>query len=185
MANKTQPKKLNLTAVKQDAKKTDEIVEIDFNEYDGTHFQVKLRPFFNSQGKESVIEALRQDTKNMKDKGIVFPDKKLPDYLVFLSVMEFSDFPRPKTDDIKKKIAYFYQVIETKYFKEVTEMMIDEEVAAIWQQVMQMVGMNDKLQSTINKNKALMQEIQEKNGIGDYRLDGVSLVSDGTQTDAK
>lgn len=171
MANKNKPKKLTLSAVKADAKKTDEIVEIDFNEYDGTHFQVKLTPFFSKQGRLNVIESLRDDVKEMQNKGIKFPDKNLPDYIVFLSVMEFSDFPRPNTGDIKKKIAYFYQVIETKYFEEVTEMMIDTEIQKIWQQVMQMVEMNEKLQSTINQNQALMKSIQEKNGLNGTKTD--------------
>ncbi|WP_368900858.1 hypothetical protein [Oceanobacillus oncorhynchi] len=165
MANKNQPKKLTLTAVKADAKKTDEVVEIDFNEYNGTYFQIKLNPFFSKQRRLSVIESLREDVKEMKNKGIEFPDKTLPDYVVFLSVLEFSDFPRPSTDDIKKKIAYFYQVIETKYFEEVTEMMVDTEIQKIWQQVMQMVEMNEKLQSTIDQSQALMKNIQEKNGL--------------------
>lgn len=171
MANKNNPKKLTLSAVKEQAKRTDEIIKIDFNEYDGTYFQVKLRPFFNNVGKTRIIETLSQDIKAMQDKAIIFPDNTLPDYLIFLAVLEFSDFPRPKTDDIQKKIAYFYQVIETKYFRDMTEMMIDEEIQEIWLKIMQTVEMNEKLQSTINQNQALMQSIQEKNGLNGTKTD--------------
>ncbi len=171
MANKSKPRKLGLSIVKDDAKKINEIVEIDFNEYDGAHFQVRLSPFFSNQGKENVIETLREYVKAMEDKEIVFPDKQLPNLLVFLSVLEFSDFPRPKTDDIKKKIAYFYQAIETKYFREVSEHLIDSEISEIWSMVLKQVEINEKLQSTINQNQALLKSIQEKNGLNGTKTD--------------
>ncbi|GAA0346937.1 hypothetical protein GCM10008931_42770 [Oceanobacillus oncorhynchi subsp. oncorhynchi] len=173
MANKNNPKKLNITAVRNQAKQVDEHVDIDFNEYDGSHFVVRLFPFFSKKGRSNVIEELRKDIVEIQTKKIDFPDKLMPDFLIYHAVMEFSDFPRPKTDDIKKKIAYFYQVIETKYFRDVTEHLVESEVSVLWQMVLKMVEMNNKLQSTINQSQALMKNIQEKNGLN------------GTQTDAE
>lgn len=158
MANKKIPRKLPLKAIKEDYSKYKEVVEIEFREDDGNIYVVKLNPFFEPARINKMLQRFRDDLKQiLEHKDLEFPDELIPSYLLMHCLMEFSDFPFPKTNDIKKKVAYFSQVINTKYFKEVTDHMIQEEFEKVWDRVMEIMIANEKIERMAKK---LQKEVE-------------------------
>lgn len=160
MANKDTVRKLPISAIKSDTEKYKEVVNIDFEE-EGKTYRVKLTPYFEPTRIDKLLQNFQKDIKSINDEdNLNFPDELIPALVAYYTVLEFSDFPRPKTDDIKKKIAYFTQVINTKYFKEVNEHLLSEEVSKIWRQIMEVMKTNEKLSHVIAKTQNEIQELK-------------------------
>lgn len=151
MANKETVRKLPLKLIKEDYDKYSEVIDIDFVE-NGYTYRVKLTPLFEPTRVDTLIERFGKDLKNINEtEGLDFPDKLIPRFLLFHILEEFSDFPITQTKDITKRVAYFTQVINTKYYKETTDFLIQSEVDKVWDKVMELMKANEKLMAMAKK----------------------------------
>ncbi|WP_405101415.1 hypothetical protein [Oceanobacillus sp. FSL H7-0719] len=159
MANKNTVRKLPLKAIKQDIEKYKETVDIDFIE-DGVTYRITLFPFFEPSRINKVVFEFGKDIKAIHEtEGLDFSDELIPAFVLFHTILEFSDFPLPKTDDIKKKVSYFSQVINSKYFKECTSYLIQAETDKVWDKIMEVMKANEKLERMAKKMKKELQEM--------------------------
>lgn len=142
--------KLPIRAIKDDYEKYKETVEIDFMENEET-YRVTLYPFFENTRIKNVLSTLKDDLVEIDKKGVNLPDELLPTFIIYHTLAEFSNFPVNKSKDIRKRIAYFMQVINTKYFKECTDSMLQDEVDKVFESVMEIMAESERVERQLVK----------------------------------
>lgn len=159
MANKEKARKLPMRMVKADYDKYKEVVSIDFEE-DGRVYSVKLYPYFEPIRINNLIKRLGEDMKEINEhKKLVFPDELIPLFVLYHILIEFSDFPTPKTDNIERKVSYFIKAINTKYFKDVVDHLIQDEVDKVWNNIMDTLAVHEKLKRAEDKFKNKIEKL--------------------------
>lgn len=172
MANKNKIRKVPQQAIADDYAKYKEKLEIDFVEEDQV-YRVTLYPFFEPVRINEVIESFGKDIQEMNKKDIDFPEKMIPQLLIYHCVKEFSDLPLTNSKDVKKRISFFYQFINTRYYKEVTDQMLQSEVEKVWSRLMEQLAESQKLERAINKAKERIQNLDLQSAELSERIQGI------------
>lgn len=155
-------KKLPLKVALNDAEKYKETVEVDFVE-NGETYTVTIHPYFDPIRINNVLEKVSKELKEFEKNNIILPDKLFPIFLLYHTLIEFSDFPVTKSKSVKKRMAYFTEIIKTKYFKECTDMFIQEEFNKVWDKVLEVLAANERVNRMIEKTKEEIENLDLKN----------------------
>jgi len=173
MANKNKVRKLPMKMVQEDYDKYKENLEIDFVENDQV-YRITITPFFEPQRIDKAIESFGKDVEDISKKdNIEFPDKLIPQLLLYHCVAEFSDFPISASKDIKKRLAYFYQVINTKYYKETTDQFLQQEVEKVWNRLMEIWSANEQLERVAAQTKERIKDLELQSPELRERIQGI------------
>lgn len=155
--------KLPLKVALKDAEKYKETVEVDFVE-GGKTYTVTIYPFFDPIRINNVIKTLRKDFVDIKENGeLEIPDELFPYFLLYHTLIEFSDFPVSKSKSIEKRVSYFKELIKTKYFKDCTDMFIQEEFNKVWDRVLEIYETNERIHRMAEKAKEEIENLDLKN----------------------
>src|SRR5690625_3951161 len=124
-------RKLTMKQVRKAASKFDDVEKITFEEIDEKTgeiqvFYVNVHPLFAPPKIDALIQRLANNLTEYHKIGIEINDELIPSLILYECVKSFTDLRTPK--NIKEDFAFFYQFIKTHYFKEITEVFIQEEV---------------------------------------------------------
>lgn len=162
MANVDKKRKLPMKLVKEDAKKYNETIEVEFID-DGKVYTVTVRPYFDIVGINNVIQRIGDELNEMKNAGIKFDDRLFPLFLLYHTLIEFSDFPASKSKNVKERMAYFIEVVKTKYFKECIDVFIQEEFNKVWDRVIETIVTSEKMYNMFEKIKKEAERLELQN----------------------
>ncbi|MBM7598087.1 hypothetical protein JOC34_000444 [Virgibacillus halotolerans] len=155
MANKETVRKLPLIKmVNEDNKKFDETMSIEFY-IDGKRYEVKLTPFFAKERIDQCVQELVKSVKQAEDEGIELSDGLFFPLVHAEIIREFTDLTFPKNP--KQNIQFFMKLYNSRYYDEIMEMMLEDEIAKVYEKVFKMIETNGKIEKQF---KTMQDEVK-------------------------
>lgn len=151
--------KVTMQMIEADYNKYKETVQIEFEDTDPKTNEIKtytinLFPYFEPQRIDKAIMSLQKDLIELNQReDIKFNDELIPLFVIYHTILEFTDLPKPRSKSIQRRFSYFTSFVNSKYFKLVEEHLIESEVYKVWDKVMRVVLESERLERMANKFK--------------------------------
>jgi hypothetical protein len=118
-------KKLTITEIKNSNKKYSEKDRMFFS--NGKYLD--YYPFFDNSKVAKMFQAAQGDLEHAKEYGLDLEGLELFDWLMFYTIMEFTDITKPK--ELKNRVQLFVELVKGDYYQEILDNFDSDEVNKI------------------------------------------------------
>ncbi|MCA1021650.1 hypothetical protein [Halobacillus litoralis] len=151
-------KKLSMKAVRANVKQKNETVTLEF--HDG-EYAIVIRPFFNPDDIEQVIQDFAEGMRAAKEHEANINDRHFWHFVHYHIIKVFTDLTTPKVSEKNPTadIQFFKALIKSDYYEAIMEVMQEDELVKVYDKVFDFLATHERLQEQYEKTREDVQSI--------------------------
>jgi len=124
------------------------------------HFMLTYIPYFKPENINELIQRLSNNLQEYEKLNIEFKDEYVPARIVYECMVSFTSLTTPK--NIKDDLQFFIELLNTHYFEEISNTFDDDEVAKVWNKVMEVLSASEKIERMMKKTQDDIKKLDIK-----------------------
>lgn len=150
MMPNSRPRKLSLSKVKAQAKKTEQMIKVEFE--DNTYLHINRH--FAPEKINTMLASFSEFMMTLDQAGRHYDSKQVIDFLMLHVFKFFSSLGTEIPDDMETKLQVFQLLSKSDYAEKLAEAYDPAELAKVYERI-------EKLQLRENKSKQFLESLRE------------------------